>query len=746
MTATFRKSRVRARRGSKTSSTREDVATRTDTASSRPDFFTPPSPEPNAVYSFIEDWNRGAIPSNARILTFLNTWSRSPVLSGDSRLSPAGQALVADLRSLGDIFARVVKERNSDELLQRFVGHLRLAGRVIKGGTRSGRLTLIEDVPRQRRVKIFGRRDAQIRSEVSTRRQSVRQDARDLFSAAQLILASTDFRNVMMEVQKLVKRAVDLRQPSEPKVPNTERTTNVPSSTEPTTIDETELHKRLDKTAQEISDLRRSSPFTFSHNETSFRHSATFQEQSDMSRPSVEIYSPHGKRVDAKDTAPTTTTPMTSTLPTASTLPTSSTLPPTHTTPATPTEIDLLLDDARGLFRKLAGNKEFRKSISGIWLIVTKWQREASLLPGTVLPTDMVYDANFAAAQQDLLQLAERFAGGASLKPLLESINNTRHEALEDYELKDFLMDWRAFLKICTTDPDYLDHDEYRRRGRFLLERTTEYSESRYRALFQQNIDSWNSFLTGWQQDKLTMEIGSVFQRIVRDIFGQEGGILNLARVQSSLISDLRDVLLPSVLRSMYELPIPHVDIVQGPMHVSLDNIVLPAALFTPAVFDLQTRSSLHMTPRDRFLRGIRRRVPSEGRWRSGAHLGLTGMKGDIPNVQFALDRTTWPKIRDQGTCDVRFGGKGLSIDLDVATDISAAERRFHIEPVYVGVRVDRIALKFYNVQHDTFFALMKPYLQSMMKTRLERAMCDKIVKSIAFIDSMASRIAKTAV
>lgn len=713
-----------------------------------PEFFTPPAPEPTPLYSFVEDWNRGIIPSNAALLKFLQGWETSPVLATNPRLSPAGLSLVRDLKELGRVLERVITERNKDELLQRFIGHLRLAGRIIRHGPRSGRVTLVEDLPHRRRVKMFGRRDVQIRSELSSRREVVRQDARELWQLAQLIITSADFRGMVGEIQKIAWRAFNQCPVVGPVANATaeglgfERPSGQPL---PLSAEE-KLHDDLERTRRDIEAL----------NQTPTARTITTTTPGEIP-PSAPPSSPYVEMYEPRSRVSETAMPGEGGLSRRPT-PQQEAFPETRAPSGMPSlterdiETEKLLDDMRALFQRIGSTPDFHSSLQGMWTIVTRWQQEAARLPGTVLPSDLVYDANFAAAQQDLLTLAERFASGASLRPLIESIARLRREARSDYELNDFFLDWRSFLKTCTTNPEYMEHDEYRRRGRFLLDRTNDYAVKKYRRLFQENLDSWTAFLRGWQQDKITNELSRVVSHIVnQDLFGGTvsggRGLLALGNIQTSLLTDLRDVLFPALLQALYELPIPHLEIEQGSMKVALDNIVLPAALFAPADLSLQTRSSLHVTPRERLLSSFsRRQARPTGGWRSGAYLALTGMRGDIPNIRFALDRRTFPRLRDSGTCDVRLGGRGLTIDVNMATDINAAQRRFHIEPTFVRVRIDKLALRFYDIQNRTLFSVARPYLQYSMKKRIEGVICERIVDMVRFVDGLAGRLAKSSV
>ena len=764
MAATYRRSKARkvadrSRKREARKQARKAGTASTADAQLSSDYFTPTTPEPSPFYNFLEDWNRGILPGNDTLLKFFDTWQTSPILANDPRLSAPGKSLVADVKELGALLTRIIRERNKDELIQSFIGHLRLASRMVRRGQPSGRFTVMEDPPHRRRLRLFGRKDAQVRGEVEGRRTSAKQDIQDLIHLGQFTATSSDFRSVTIELIELLKRAIHLE--SSPKTKDNRPSATMPISRENwgdiqrTTItseggvgDLSETRRRVQRTTEHVHEMRTSGILRREE-----------EIESEQRVPTIDIYPPasHSRQQEQRDVRETkdryTKMEETSSL---AVRPERDTEQEQHREPATGTdEIDRILNDAKGVFKKLADNEHFREAIDGIYDILIRWNVQMTSIPGTILPTEMHYDANFNAAQQDLLNLMERFASGASLRPLLQSVAQMRNETQRDYELLDFLQDWRAFLIQSTTKKEYVDNAEYMTRGRYLLERTKEYSERKFRKLFQENVDSWNQFINGWQNDKLTTELGRLVSRIVsEDLFGQAPsgsaprGLLNIANIQASLLGDLQNVILPAILRELYELPLPHIELEQGPLKIALDNVVLPASLFTPALLDIHTSSKLRLSPHERIL-SLHSRLTNESvdnRWRSGIHLSLSGMKGDIKNVKFAMARVSWPRIRDKGAVDVRLGGKGMNLAMDIATDINAAQRIFHLEPVFVRVNVSRLIMKFYGIRHNTLFAIIRPYLQSVIKSRVEKMLRDRIVLAVNQIDMIANKLAKSTV
>ncbi len=870
MGATYRRSDAlrRASKRAKGTAAKLHHPAATTESGSNAHFFTPSTPEAFGLYTFIEDWNRGVIPPNASLIAFLEGWSRSSIFGREHELSPSGVSLLHDMRRLIDLLMQVIKERNGDELIQKMIGHLRLASHIVSdsraaarsgtAGPRSGVVTLVDDAPHHRRISIFGRRNAQV-SDLAAQRQSrgASKDGKELFSLLQLIVTSSDFRQIVTDVQGIVRRVMvfshgkatggqamardgrsaaasphqaqmgdagreEAGTPAAAKhhtaLPNDEdETFGDPTEGNPDVIAEDlkRLERRISETTEAFRALK--SPAARGHvrsasiptvTTTTTTKTTTSTEANAMGETNAPLdgrattAAEEGQAAEIREdgqgrakggSARKVVAPA---------------RPPGAAAAADGREEQWrqILTDAKVFLDKIARNKEFSLAFRRAWSILSKWNtRIDETISGVTMSSDVQYDANFAAAQKDVLELMRRFASNVPLEPLIRALKELRARARSDYELADFIHDWAAYMRKCSSSPAYLSDEEYYRRGKFLLDRTVDFADAQYGQLIEGAINSWHAFVDGWNEDLLTAKVGNLISRIVNeDIFassakappassssphGEEDGrhagrpsrrgLLNLAAIQSGLVRDLRHVLIPEVLKGLYELPLPHLLIEDGGMKISLDDIVIPASLFAPAHLDVYTKSAISINPRDRLGYARQRRsAPAggaaagghhhggraeahnsstssdesvgsivgrrarSGEWRSGAHLAMSGMRGDINGVQFALDRTDWPRLRDSGVLDLRLGGKGISIVIDVESEIDPAAGSFHMEPVFVKVTLDRVRLKFHHVLHENLFAIGRAYVQMMIKSRLEDAIRDRIVEAIRQVDAFAKSLA----
>ena len=82
-----------------------------------------PVSQPLPLYAFLEDLRRGFLPNNAQVIQSLQGLQHSALLSPTPGLSDNGRQTIGDLSQLAGLLVRVMKERNGDQLLQRFLYH-----------------------------------------------------------------------------------------------------------------------------------------------------------------------------------------------------------------------------------------------------------------------------------------------------------------------------------------------------------------------------------------------------------------------------------------------------------------------------------------------------------------------------------------------------------------------------------------------------------------------------------------------
>lgn len=763
----------------------------------------------------------GTIPSNPQLIQTIQSWRNSAALRSEG-LSPTGQRLVQDLKVLADLLNEFLKQRNGDELLQRFLHHvhlsMKLAGvnvaiagwrargqrrRAQRGGLQSGgrgKISLWKSADLKQQLFVGGEHSrisgidpnpemtaAAAESETQRQQQKIAKDARALLRIAQQLIVSADFRDLIVRIQRIGKRVIDLaKQQTDEKEQEQESTYEEPLESIGTTWEES-FESSVHEYDQELRKLERDEAAT-SANLYSFHTRPLHQETFSQPRESLEEM----KRTEENIPIPSVETARTFPI-IEQPVSQSRVMPQTpKETPrkssSKPRESDSktairrqILDDLRAIFTQLAGNRQFSRAFTDFYAVLLKMRRgAAAIVPqedvATSLVEDLRYDANFRAAQDELLLLLERLSGspGVSLTPLIDNLRKVRQESRKDYELRDFLGDWRAFLKRCTGSDAarYIESDEYMRRGEFLLKRTEAYfsPSGKYRSHLDESFDALNAYIEGMRSDRLTRDLGKHVNKLIKeDLIGIGRGeslslrtmLTSSALLRPDLLNDVRYHIFPRILQSMQSIPLPRIEVVTGGTTLVLEDLIIPADALVPLQMEILTSSHVTMNPKSRLFRRSGTPAPPptarvEG-VQGGVQLKLSSIAGQVRNVRFTMDRHEgWPRFSDQGLADLRIGGRGLTILIDLATHPASeitgrSDFRSSVLPAaliahHVRVRIDRLSLNLHDSLHDSMYRVFNPIVSSVVKRNMERAIRDQIINVVDSIDGLLERLSKTVV
>lgn len=770
----------------------------------------------------------GVIPGNAELLSTIDTWASSPALRAEG-LSPTGQRLVRDFKDLLSIFGRFLRERNSDELLQRFLHHVHLAGRVagvdlaiagwrargkqrrlngaLSAGGR-GKISLWRSATKKKELFIGGEHSKIAGIDVSRRQEGrsssqrevhpeterpeehmkrgIVKDAKALLRIAQMLITSTDFRAVLQRIQTLARKINDnarardqVVEPEETyEYSEAEEEEGFEEEAEPLQQQQQPTSRSIDS---ELADLEKQVEGTTSELYSTARQGALSQQREDSSPHEQQRQQPLQYERTEQDIPipPFSAVPE---LPIVSEAkqPVLQEKQPlkrkARAKPATAAEHEEILQEMKDIFGLLAGNKAFSRAIRDFYFVVLRLRAKIDVGPDVekMVEADLRYDANFRAAQDELIQLMERLAGGASLSPVIENLKKVRDEVRTDYELRDFFGDWRAFLKRCT-GPDgvrYLESEEYQKRGSFLLNRTENYlrPSGAYRSHMDEAYEALDAFTDGLRSDKLTRQLGNQLTKLVKeDLIGAARGervslrtlLSTSTLLRPDLLNDIRFFLLPRIIKSMQSIPLPRIEIVSGGTVLVLEDVIVPADALVPMQLELITSSHVTMNPKSRLFRKTSIAAPDprhrvEG-VQGGVHLKLSSIAGQVRNVRFTLDRREgWPQFSDQGLADLRIGGKGLMVLIDLishpASEVSGRrDLRSSILPAAlvahrVKVRIDKLSLHLHDSLHDGMYRVFNPLIGSIVKRQIESSIRDQIVNVVDAVDGLLDRLSRSVV
>ena len=629
---------------------------------------------------------------------------------------------------------------------------------------------------------------ATVAAETQRQQEKIAKDARALLRIAHQLIVSADFRDLVVRIQRVGRRVVDLAKQSNVESRDQEEEGlegkgelwGEKETVEPMILGEEESSgsQEFDK---ELRRLERDEAQTSSHL-YHFRINESHESHEPQSREYHESLNDMGR---TEENIPIPSLSTASNMPIiehfeksrGSEPPAEKEIKPVSSGTTKKSALRTqILSDLRSIFSQLAGNRQFSRAFNDFYAVLLKLRRTEVVGTAALLTEDLRYDANFRAAQDELLVLLERLSGspGVSLAPLVENLRKVRQESRDDYELRDFLGDWRAFLKRCTgiESQRYIESEEYMRRGEVLLKRTEKYfsPSGQYRSHLDESFDALNAFVEGMRSDKLTRDLGKQVNKLIKeDLIGIGRGeplsvrtmLTSSALLRPDLLNDVRYHILPRILQSMQSIPLPRIEVVSGGTTLVLEDLIIPADALVPLQMEILTSSHVTMNPKSRLFRRSATPAPSpssrvEG-VQGGVQLKLSSIAGQVRNVRFTMDRHEgWPKFSDQGLADLRIGGRGLTILIDLATHPASeitgrSDFRSSVLPAaliahHVRVRIDRLSLTLHDSLHDSMYRVFNPIVSSVVKRNMERAIRDQIVNVVDSLDGLLERLSKTVV
>ncbi|PFH58635.1 hypothetical protein XA68_13428 [Ophiocordyceps unilateralis] len=344
--------------------------------------------------------------------------------------------------------------------------------------------------------------------------------------------------------------------------------------------------------------------------------------------------------------------------------------------------------------------------------------------------------SGFAAAENDLRTLIERFANGTSTAELWATIRQMYEAADKDSELKGWFKSMNSYIRRCLLEQGYIleesstrEWDRLYEHGRFLL-------RDKYRHQTDQVIDEVKFIGDQFDQDVHNKAFGNSVQKLVNHL-GQDSQ--GKAAFKPHLLKDLGEVILPSLLQNINYIPIPRIEYVDPQFEVAIENLVLESDNFMPNVFEIASEN---------FFRWGRKNLGSKNH--NMIDVKVAGIQMDLRDVSYYVKRKAgFPAISDLGVADILLPGNGLSFRMKVSTaDKTDRQNFFKVNKVDVDFKGLNIKLK--QSHHKFLFALVKPLMLTILRPPIQKAVekaikdqCNNLDAEMYQIKQEADRAAK---
>ncbi|CAG8953281.1 hypothetical protein HYFRA_00003488 [Hymenoscyphus fraxineus] len=340
-------------------------------------------------------------------------------------------------------------------------------------------------------------------------------------------------------------------------------------------------------------------------------------------------------------------------------------------------------------------------------------------------------DSSLKKAENDLKTLIERFANGTSTEDLFESLNTIYRDADKDPELKSWFKNMNTYVRKCLKEQGYIMEDRAKEEWNVLYDRGNFLLRDRYRNHTDRIVDEIKFLGKEFDNDPLNKQFATSLQKLFNDLGNDENG---KPTFKPHLLKDLSDVILPAVFEGIRYVPVPRIEYSDPMVDAIIENLVIESDNLMPNIFELES---------DHHFRWGRKNVANKNS--NSVTLKVSGVQCDLRDVSYYINRKQGtPKLKDTGVADIFLGGSGFSFKMKMSTTSKSDKQNFFkIEKVDVDVKNFDIKLK--QSRHKLIFKIFKPFMLKVLRPALQKALEKAIKQQAEELDSMLFEVKKEA-
>ncbi|GAA5879129.1 hypothetical protein JCM16303_001308 [Sporobolomyces ruberrimus] len=339
------------------------------------------------------------------------------------------------------------------------------------------------------------------------------------------------------------------------------------------------------------------------------------------------------------------------------------------------------------------------------------------------------HDTNYQRAYSELRTLLERFANGASMQGIFDSIDQLYTDSANDSELRSWFRELTTYIRQCLQEPGYIMKDECDRRGRELKDSSKKFwdpKNGKYAGHKDRFFDEVQNFFTSYADDGLNQRLGESVKSLFSDLlFNSEGNL----EYKSHLWKDIRSVILPEIFQQIGYIPIPRAEYTSPDVDLVIENLTLESANLLPNLFEIEARNYFKLSPYDNL-----GDVSKHSFW-----ISFTQVQTDLKDVAFYIKKKTgFPKLTDSGYADVFLGGKGLSGKIHLE---STGRRDHAFKVVEVKIKIDKLKFAVRESKHSFLINTLRPLATGLIKGALTKAIEAAIRSGLEQVDMQVADI-----
>ncbi|KAI0245752.1 hypothetical protein BJV78DRAFT_1260530 [Lactifluus subvellereus] len=324
-------------------------------------------------------------------------------------------------------------------------------------------------------------------------------------------------------------------------------------------------------------------------------------------------------------------------------------------------------------------------------------------------------------ATTQIRTLLERFANGKSMDIIINAINDLIDDARHDEEFRQWFQLVDTYSRKVLLEPGYVLEPVCNSEGRQVRDSGRRFYDEKYKTHFDRLFDSIGTWFSAMGEDPLNKRFGDDWARLTRDLLFDDEGSL---KFKSDLWTDIRRVILPSIIDRVGHIPIPRIEYTDDSLDLVVENLTLQGRNLFPNIVSIETHNLMKFSPYNTI--------------NDVSHHELTltfgHIQADMRDVAFYFRKKSGiPRLTDSGLADVLLGGHGLTATVHLVSADNDRSSVFKVKAV--RVKVDSLKFSIRDSKHDILYKTLRPLATALIKKQIQKAAADAITTGMEYVD-----------
>jgi len=190
------------------------------------------------------------------------------------------------------------------------------------------------------------------------------------------------------------------------------------------------------------------------------------------------------------------------------------------------------------------------------------------------------------------------------------------------------------------------------------------------------------------------------------------------------LWTDIRRVILPTLISQVGYLPIPRIEYTDDSLDLVIENLTLSGKNLLPNIIEVSARNYFRFSPYSVIDDYSDHEV----------ELTFGQIQADIRDVAFYFRKKTGlPKLRDSGLADFILGGEGVNVTVKLVYSSRDHTSVFKVKSVHAKVASLKFSIR--DSKHDLLYKTLKPLATGLVKKQIQKAIEDGVRTGLEYVD-----------